>query len=62
MINCKAQDYFKGQAIFETKQEAKSHMKIYELKIQTRNDSTMSNNPDKKINIQLKIFAENNRV
>jgi hypothetical protein len=53
-----SEDYFRGQAIFETESEAKYYMKKYQSMLQARNDSTNSNNPDKKINIQLKIFAE----
>ena len=55
------ENHFRGQAIFETEKEAHKYMKIYNDRLQTRNDSNnSSNNPDSKINnnIQLKIFAE----
>jgi hypothetical protein len=57
-----SEDYFRGPAIFETEKEARSYMKKYQLKIQAKNDSNMSNNQDKKINIQLKIFKENEKL
>jgi hypothetical protein len=51
-----SEDFFAGQAIFGTENER------YNARLlQARNDSTKSNNQDKKINIQLKIFEENEK-
>jgi hypothetical protein len=54
--------YFRGPAIFDNKRGAQEYMRIYNDRLQTRNNLNMSNNHDSKINnnniIQLKIFAE----
>ena len=50
-----SQDYFRGQAIFETEKEARKYMKIYQSTLQVRNEQNNSNNQDRK------IFRENKR-
>ena len=55
------ENHFRGQAIFETEKEAHEYMKIYNDRLQTRNDLNMSNNHGSKINVQLKIFEENDK-
>jgi hypothetical protein len=45
-----SEDYFRGQAIFETEKEARKHMEIYQSRLQARNNSnTSSNNQNNKI-------------
>jgi hypothetical protein len=56
-----SEDYFRGQAIFEIEKEAKLYMKKYNGRVTNRNNSTKPNNPDKKIKIALKIFAEDEK-
>ena len=52
---------FLGQAVFETEREAISYMKKYSERIANKNNLNMLNNFDTKINIQLKIFVENEK-
>jgi hypothetical protein len=51
-------NYFRGAAIFETEDEAISYMKIYEQKLQARNEQNHGNNRNNRINIILKIFQQ----
>ena len=54
---------FLGQVVFETEREAKSYMKKYNGRIiaNNRDNLNMSNNYGSKINVQLKIFVENEK-
>jgi hypothetical protein len=56
-----SEGYFRGQAIFETEKEARKYMKIYQLTLQVRNEQNHSNNQDRKIRIDLKIFKESEK-
>ena len=56
-----SQDYFRGQAIFETEKEARSYMKLCESRLQARSEQNQSNNQNNKIRIDLKIFRESEK-
>jgi hypothetical protein len=51
-----SEDYFRGQATFETLSDAKSYKKKYNERIQTRKDLNRYDNQNYKIYIKLRIF------
>ena len=52
-----SEDYFRGQAIFETLSDATSYKKKYDERIQTRKDLNRYDNQNYKIYIKLRIFS-----
>jgi hypothetical protein len=56
-----SEDYFRGQAIFDTEKEVRSYMKLYELRLRARSEQNNSNNQNRKIRIDLKIFKESEK-
>lgn len=54
-------NHFRGAAIFETEKEVHEYMKIYNDRLQARNEQNLSINPDNRINIQLRICEESEK-